>query len=157
MSRMWDRWIAISDLCFCWRIGPMSNMIWQGLCDGNLEECRWCANHYDARHDLGEVGTNLDQPINQLKKWLTLLTNGGSPIASLCALFSLKAATASATSWACALTGSNCCNLFSFWTRRRISFWEWSTIQTSVLACLSSPQIRRGRSTLVRANRCRWT
>ena len=76
----------------------MSDMIRQGLRDGNLEECGRRANHYDARHDLGEVGTSLGQPINQLKKWLTLLTNGGSPMASLCALFSLKAATAPATS-----------------------------------------------------------
>ena len=76
----------------------MSNMIRQGLRDGNLGECGRRANHYDSRHDLGEVGTSLGLPINQLKRWLTLLTNGGIPMSSLCALFSLKVATASAIS-----------------------------------------------------------
>jgi len=53
-SRTRDRWIAISDSCFRWRIGPVSDMIRQGLRDGNLEECRRGANHYDARNDLAD-------------------------------------------------------------------------------------------------------
>ena len=81
---------------FRWRVGPISNVIRQGLRDGNLEECGRRANHYDARHGLGEVGTSLGLPINQLEKWLTLLTDGGSLMSS--PLFSLKAATASAIS-----------------------------------------------------------
>ena len=53
------------------------------------------------------------------------------------------------TSWACACLPRP--NFLSSWTRRRISLWDQSMIQTSVFACLFSPQIRSTRSIRMRS------